>query len=182
MVFWFCFFLEKAELLLSCVTENPGLILYCWLTFNANQTVSYVIAFLDFSKPLPLLPCVCFAEIMQETYMKGNQIQSTRYELYVLIEYNLCKHTQWLLKIIPKDCGEYIHLTFIPFQNLMTLKISFSWKYFHENILKLLILFILLNFCILFCFLFYALGQEAILHWVIPADSLALNLSHTFPW
>lgn len=46
----------------------------------------------------------------------------------------------------------------------------------------MLVLFILLNFYILFYFILYAVDQEAILYWVTPADSLALDLSSSFPW
>lgn len=70
---------------------------------------------------------------MQETFVKGNQTQAT---LFVFRGYILCEHTQWSLKIILKDGGELIHLTFIPFQKLITLHTSFLWKYFHKNILR----------------------------------------------
>ena len=144
-----------------------------WLIFSANLQLM--------SLPLLLLPCLCFAEIMQETVIKGIQIQIT---LYVFIAYILCEHTLWLLKIILKDGGEHIHLACFPFPKLKTLYISFSWKKFHETFWdsSILFLFVLLSVFVLFCFILYALDQEEMLHWVTQADYLALDLSSSFPW
>lgn len=107
-------------------------ILDFWLTFNADLAVSYVLAFLVFSK-FSLLAMTLFWWNHARDFYKRKPNPShplCAHRIHPLWTYTM------MLKIILKNGGEHIHLTSIHFQKLMTLYISFSWKYFPENVLR----------------------------------------------